>query len=162
MSKELIISGYPSQHAALLARATLSRQQNKIPLANQNIAVIYREENGDLTILESIMLGVKNSSNDSVWKTLAQALFPEEDDNGTKQRVEQEWLESIGIDPRSAERISKVLPKGSTAVLVMADENSRTRINAILSASHGTITRVRLHWGRADNELTAIKNHSLE
>jgi uncharacterized membrane protein len=162
MSKELIISGYPSQHAALLARATLSRQQNSIPLANQNIAVIYREENGDLTILESIMLSVKHSSNDSVWKTLAQALFPEEDDSGAKQRVEQEWLESIGIDRRSAERISKVVPKGSTAVLVIADENSRTRINAILSAFNGTITRVRLRWDRVDNELTAIKNHSLE
>jgi uncharacterized membrane protein len=162
MSKELIISGYPSQHAALLALTTLSRQHNKIPLANQNIAVIYREENGELTILESIILGVKLPSNESVWKTLAQALFPEEDDSGTKQRAEQEWLESIGIDPRSAERISKVVPKGSTAVLVMADENSRTRITAILSALHGTITRVRLHWDRADNELTAIKNHSLE
>jgi uncharacterized membrane protein len=161
MSKELIISGYPSQHAALLALTTLSRQHNKIPLANQNIAVIYREENGELTILESIILGVKLPSNESVWKTLAQALFPEEDDSGTKQRAEQEWLESIGIDPRSAERISKVVPKGSTAVLVMADENSRTRITAILSALHGTITRVRLHWDRADNELTAIKNHSL-
>jgi uncharacterized membrane protein len=145
MSKELIISGYPSQHAALLARTTLSRAQNKIPLANQNIAVICRGENGELTILESIMLGVKHPSNDSVWKTLAQALFPEEDDSGTKQRAEQEWLESIGIDPRSAERISKVVPKGSTAVLVMAEENSRTRIKAILSALQGNVTRVRLH-----------------
>jgi hypothetical protein len=35
-------------------------------------------------------------------KTLAEALFPAEDQNGTKHLAKQEQLDSIGIDSRSA------------------------------------------------------------
>jgi hypothetical protein len=62
----------------------------------------------------------------------------------------------MGISSRSAERISKVVPKGATAVLVMADENSRNQTSATLSAFHGTVTRVRLQCGNSASDLAAL------
>jgi uncharacterized membrane protein len=162
MVKELIISGYRSQHAALLARTALSRQQDELSLSSEDIAVVSRGNSGEVTILESIKLEAKHSGNDSVWKILAKVLFPREDHNGAKQAAEQGLLESIGISSRSAERISKVVPKGATAVLVMADENSRSQTSATLSAFHGTVTRVRLQRSDSASDLAALMQPFLE
>jgi uncharacterized membrane protein len=158
MEKELIISGYRSQHTALLARTALARQQDELSLSSEDIAVVSRGNSGEVTILESIKLEANHLGGDSVWKVLAKILFSREDHNGTKQAAEQGQLESIGISSRSAERISKVVPKGATAVLVMADENSRTQTSATLSAFHGTVTRVRLQRGDSASDLAALMN----
>jgi uncharacterized membrane protein len=158
MVKELIISGYRSQHTALLARTALSRQQDELSLSSEDIAVVSRGNSGEVMILESIKLVAEQPTKDSVWKILAKVLFPREDHNGTKQAAEQEQLESMGISSRSAERISKVVPKGATAVLVMADENSRSQTSATLSAFHGTVTRVRLQCGDSASDLAALMN----
>jgi uncharacterized membrane protein len=158
MVKELIISGYRSQHTALLARTALARQQDELSLSSEDIAVVSRGNSGEVTILESIKLVAKQPTNDSVWKILAKVLFPREDHNGTEQAAEQGQLESIGISSRSAERISKVVPKGATAVLVMADENSRNQTSATLSAFHGTVTRVRFPCGDSASDLAALTN----
>jgi uncharacterized membrane protein len=131
-------------------------------LPSEDIAVVSRANNGEVTIIESIKLEAKKPGNDSVWKILAKVLFPREDHNGTKQAAEQEQLESIGISFRGAERISKVVPKGSTAVLVMADENSRNQTSATLSALHGTVTRVRLQCDGSASDLAAVMNPLLE
>jgi uncharacterized membrane protein len=155
MVKELIISGYPSQHTALLARAALSRQQDELSLSSQDIAVVSRADNGEVTILESVMLVDKGPRTNSALKILSEVLFPVEDQNGTKHLAEQEQLDSIGIDSRSAARIAKIVPKGATAVLVIADENSRTRTSAILSALQGSVTRVRLHCDRCETRLAS-------
>jgi uncharacterized membrane protein len=155
MVKELIVSGYPSQHTALLARAALSRQQDELSLSSQDIAVVSRADNGEVTMLESIKLVKKELRTSSALKTLAMALFPVKDQNGTKHQAEQEQLDSIGIDSRSAARIAKIVPKGANAVLVIADENSRTRTSAILSAFQGSVTRVRLHCDRCETDLAS-------
>jgi hypothetical protein len=42
MTKELIVSGYRSQHTALLARTALSREQDELSLSSQGIAVVSR------------------------------------------------------------------------------------------------------------------------
>jgi uncharacterized membrane protein len=162
MVKELIISGYRSQHTALLARTALSRQQDELSLSPEDIAVVSRGNSGEVTILESIKLVAKQPTKDSVWKILAKALFPRKDPNGAEQAAKQGQLESIGISSRSAERISKVVPKGATAVLVMADENSRTQTSATLSAFHGTVTRVRLQCGGSASDLAALMQPFLE
>ena len=102
MAKELIVSGYPSQHTALLARTALSRQQDELSLSPQDIAVVSRADNGEVTILESVMLVDKTLRTNSALKILAEVLFPAEDQNGTKHQAEQEQLDSIGIDSCSA------------------------------------------------------------
>jgi uncharacterized membrane protein len=158
MTKELIVSGYRSQHTALLARTALSRQQDELSLSPEDIAVVSRGKSGEVTILESIKLEANHLGSDSIWKILAKVLFPREYHNGTKQAAEQEQLESMGISSRSAERISKVVPKGATAVLVMADENSRSQTSATLSAFHGTVTRVRLQCDGSASNLAALMN----
>jgi hypothetical protein len=56
MAKGLIVSGHPFQHSALLARTALSRQQDELSLSSQDIAVVSRADNGEVTILESVML----------------------------------------------------------------------------------------------------------
>jgi uncharacterized membrane protein len=162
MSIELIVSGYPSQHAALLARTALSRQKDELSLSPQDIAVVSRADNGEVTILESVMLVDKTPRINSALKILAEVLFPVEDQNGTKHLAEQEQLDSIGIDSRSAARIAKTVPKGATAVLVIADENSRTRTSAILSALQGRVTRVRLHCDRCETDLASTMQPFLE
>jgi uncharacterized membrane protein len=162
MTKELIVSGYPSQHTALLARAALSRQQDELSLFSQDIAVVSRADNGDVTMLESIKLVKKEPRNNSALNILAEVLFPAEDQNGAKRLAEQEQLDSIGIDSRSAARIAKIVPKGATAVLVIADENSRTRTSAILSAYQGSVTRVRLHCDRCETDLASTMQPFLE
>jgi hypothetical protein len=45
MVKELIISGYRSQHTALLARTALSRQQDELSLSPEDIHVLLRVVN---------------------------------------------------------------------------------------------------------------------
>ena len=124
--------------------------------------MVTRGNSGEVSILESIKLVAKHPTNDSIWRILAKVLFPREDHNGTEQAAEQEQLESMGISSRSAERISKVVPKGATAVLVMADENSRNQTSATLSAFHGTVTRVRLHSDRCETRLASTIQPFLE
>jgi uncharacterized membrane protein len=143
MKKELIIAGYASQHAALLARTALSRQQHELSMSAKDIAVVSRENNGHVTIFESISLGKGSRIDASFWKTLAELLFAETD-CGAKQPTGQNQLESIGIHPPLAERICSALPKGGGAILLMIDKDFRSEASAILSACQGTVIRVQL------------------
>jgi uncharacterized membrane protein len=154
MVKELIISGHPSQHSALLVLTALSRQQDELSLSIQDIAVVSRTANGDITFLESIMLTEKAPDTGNVLRILAEALFPEDDHKGTNQPTRQERLESIGIDSRSAASITKTIQKSAAVVLVLVEKNSQTQTSSILSAFQGGVTRIRLHYDGRDNYLT--------
>jgi uncharacterized membrane protein len=162
MVKELIISGHPSQHSALLARTALSRQQDELSLSFQDIAVVSRTANGDITFLESIMLTGKAPGTDSVLKILAKALLPEDDHKGTNQPTRQERLESFGIDSRSAARITKTILKSAAVVLVVVEKKSHAQTSAILSAFQGSVTRTRLHCDGRDNCLTVAMKPPLD
>jgi uncharacterized membrane protein len=144
MVKELIISGYPSQHSALLVQTALSRQQDELSLSFQDIAVVSRTANGDITYLGPVMLMEKAPGTGSALKTLAEALFHEDDHKGKNQPARQARLESIGIDSRSAERITKTILKSAAVVLVLVEKKSHAQTLAILSAFQGSATRIRL------------------
>jgi uncharacterized membrane protein len=143
MGKELIIAGYSSQHAALLARTALSRQQNELSISTKDIAVVTRANNGQVTILESVTLGEETQIIDSFWTTLAELLFSGAD-AGTAQSADRNQLESIGINPLMAKRISDILQKGSTAVFLITDAAFEPQASAMLSASQGNVLRIRL------------------
>jgi uncharacterized membrane protein len=161
MVKELIISGYPSQHSALLVQTALSRQQDELSLPFQDIAVVSRTDNGDITYLEPIMLTEKAPGTGSVLKILAEALFHEDDHKGTNQPTRQERLESIGIDSGNAARITKTILKSAAVVLVLVEKKSHAQTLAILSAFQGSVTRIRLHCdGMVDFD--NVKNEVVE
>lgn len=158
MAKELIIAGYPTQHAALLARAALSRQQDDLSISTKDVAVVCRENNGHVTILESISIGKVHPRNDSFWKTLAELLFPENTTGDNTQLDIQNKLKAIGIDPQIEERIAQAVPLGSTALLVMASIDSRSQVSALLSACQGTVTQIRLECDGSESCLNNLKN----
>lgn len=160
--KELVVAGFPSEHVALLARVTLARQQAELRLSSTDIAVISRENSGELTSLEAIRLAANLPDMGSALKILARMLFPEDDSGNGKQNADLDRLNSIGIDSKSAQRIANAVPRGAAALMVIANEKSHTQVAAILSAMNGKVTRAHLHCDDCEAELAAVLQPLLE
>ncbi|VGO23449.1 DUF1269 domain-containing protein [Pontiella sulfatireligans] len=140
---ELIVAGYPSPHAALLAESTLSRLQAELSISCSDVAVLSRVTEDMTTIRESIRLNKKNGGDRGFWKRFARLLFPPLDDTVELSSI-QAKLNSIGIDETAQKRIEEALPMGSTGVLVLTNDRSGERVAGMLSGFQGTLLRIRL------------------
>ena len=135
--KDLIVAGFPSAHAALLAQSAIARQFTQLKLTPKDIAVISRESESENRIVEAVSLGKTAPQKDSFWKKLAEILFsPNDDVQNTNIR---EKLCSVGIDADALHKISTLVPQGATAILAMVPEESQTVIASILSNCQGTV-----------------------
>lgn len=140
---ELIVAGYPSPHAALLAESALFRQQTELSISCSDVAVLSRVEDDLTTIRESIRLNKENGADPGFWKRFAGLLFPPLDDTVELSSI-QAILNSIGIDETAQKRIEEALPIGTTGVLVLASDRSGERVEGMLSGFQGTLLRIRL------------------
>jgi len=141
---ELIVAGFEDAHTAFLARAALARLQKEIGLHGHDVAVVSREENGEVTVREAIDLNGKQVLHEAFWKTLAGRLFMAPPDGIDSSEPPLTGLASIGIDDRFIAEAGKRVGPGSSALLVLVSETTRDRVLGLLRGFGGKTKRCRL------------------
>lgn len=155
--KELLVAGFSTTHAALLAQAAMTRQSGDICISPKDMALVSLDAGNQVRILESISIGKSTLHKDSFWKKLAEILISQNADFKTEAILSK--LDVIGIDATAREQISKIIPAQGCAILAMVDEGIRTLITAILSNCQGEVARFRIKCNRSDECLETLFLH---
>jgi uncharacterized membrane protein len=141
---ELIVAGFEDAHTAFLARAALARLQKEIGLNGHDVAVVSREENGEVTVREAIDLNGRRALHEAFWKTLAGRLFAAPPSRFDGDETPSGGLAAIGIDDRFIADVENTVVPGSSALLVLVSETTRDRVLGLLRGFGGKTKRCRL------------------
>jgi uncharacterized membrane protein len=81
--RDLLVAGFDDTHTAFLAAAALSRMQNEFALSGHDMAVVCRQENGEVSVREAVDITSGAEHHKAFWQTLTRLLFPVADANRT-------------------------------------------------------------------------------
>jgi uncharacterized membrane protein len=142
---ELIVAGFDNTHTVFLARAALARLQDELGMAADDVAVVVREADGDLTVQQALKRNTDMNGSSVFWETLADLFFAPLssaciDAPGTSGKCAK-----TGIDPSFARRVANQFRRCESALLVRTRGTSqRERVFGVLQGFNGELTRVPL------------------
>lgn len=149
--KELMMASYPSRHAAYLAQTVLSRQQSDLDLPHKDIAVITRDSETQYQISESLPLGTPQLA--GFWKILTEYIFSTQPEQSGPT---EELLQKIGIDSTIRVNLSRRIPVGSTAILLLTPQNASAKVASILKNCQGDVYRIDLKLNDSERGLKTL------
>ena len=130
---DLVVAGFDNTHTASLAAATLSRMQTELDLDEHDVAVVYRQEDGEVSVREAVEITAGVEHHKAFWQTLVGLLLPAArlvEKNATDDVSAR--LSSIGVAPGFTSRVAKTVCPGTAAVMVLATGVARERIIGVL------------------------------
>jgi uncharacterized membrane protein len=116
---DLIAAGYDDAPTAFLARAALARLQKELSLPGHDLAVVTREEEGELVLQEAIVLSDEREMHPTFWKTLVNLLLAPGPSTGTGGDPTSAKLAGIGIDATFRSHFARQVRAETSALLVL-------------------------------------------
>ena len=137
---DLILAVFDDAHTAFLARAALARLQGELSLPGHDLAVVNREEGGEIVLQEAIGLSDERQMRPSYWKTLVSLLFAPSPSTGAGDDTALEKLAAIGIDATFRSRIADQVHAESSAILVLVTGPAmRDQVLGVLRGFRGEV-----------------------
>jgi uncharacterized membrane protein len=160
---ELVVSGFGNTHTVFLARAALARLQDELGMAVDDVAVIVRGVDGDLTVQEAINRDTDRNGSSAFWGTLADLFFAPLSSACTDAVETLEKYATTGIDPNFTRPIVNRFRSYESALLVRTRGLSqREKVVGVLQGFNGELTRVPLEplekFMRGRTDLPSIMN----
>ena len=144
MSK-LIVARFDDAHTALLARAALARLQREISLSGQDVAVVTREEGGEIVLHEAIGLGTQRELRPTYWEVLVSLLFDARPSAGAGGDATAAKLAATGIDAAFRNHFAGRAQAETSALLVAnAGPVTRDKVLGVLRGFQGEIVQTEL------------------
>jgi uncharacterized membrane protein len=131
----LIVAGFNDAHTAFLARAALARLQKDLSLPGRNLAVMTREEGGEIVLQEAISLGGERAGRPTYWETLVRLLFASGPLTGESSDAASAKLAAMGIDAAFRSHFGKQI-RDDTSILLALSTGPVTR-DKVLGVLHG-------------------------
>jgi uncharacterized membrane protein len=141
----LIVAGFDDAHTAFLARATLARLQRELSLPGHELAVVTREEGGEIALQEAIGLSGEREMHPTFWTTLVNLLLAPGPSTGTGDDATSAKLAGIGIDATFRSNFAKqVRPETSALLVLVHGPAMRDRVLGVLRGFEGEVMRTEL------------------
>jgi uncharacterized membrane protein len=137
---KLIVARFDDAHTAFLARAALARLQKDLSLPARDLAVVTREEGGEILLQEAISLSGERAGQPTCWETLVHLLFATGPSTGENSDAAAAKLAAIGIDAAFRSNLDEQLRDGTSALLVLgARPVTRDKVLGVLHGFQGKI-----------------------
>jgi len=141
----LIVARFDDAHTAFLARAALARLQKDLSLRGHDLAVVTREEGGEIVLQEAVGLSGDPEMHPTYWKTLVSLLFASASSTGAGGEAVSAKLTAIGIDAAFRARLAEQVRPGTSALLVLVNRSAiREKLLGVLHGFQGEIMRTEL------------------
>ena len=130
---DLVVVGFDNAHTAFLAAAALSRMEDELDLDEHDVAVVCRQEDGEVSVREAVEIAQGPEHHKAFWQTLVGLLLPAAclvEGNAAEDVFTR--LSSIGVPPGFTSRVAKTVCPGTAAVMVLATGRARERIIGVL------------------------------
>lgn len=136
----LIVARFDDAHTAFLARAALARLQRELSLPGQDLAVVTREEGGEIVLQEAIGLCAEREKHPTYWETLVSLLFDPGPSAGASGDARAANLAAIGIDAAFGSHFSEQLRADTSALLGLSTGPvTRDKVLGVLRGFQGEI-----------------------
>jgi uncharacterized membrane protein len=160
---ELIVTGFGNRHTVFLARAALARIQDELGMAVDDMAVIVRGVDGDLTVQQALNRNAARNGTSAFWETLADLYFTPSSSASTDTVETSEKHATTGIDPNFTRPMVNRFRLYESALLVRtSDPSQREKVVGVLQGFNGELTRVPLDplekFVRTHTDLPSITN----
>jgi len=140
---ELIVTGFGNTHTVFLARAALARLQDELGMTVDDVAMIVRGADGDLTLQQAVNRDAVRNGSSAFWETLADLFFAPISSTDTDAVGTSEKRSTIGIDPSFTKPIINRLRMCESALLVrIRGPSQREKVVGVLQGFDGELTRV--------------------
>lgn len=142
---ELIVTGFGNTHTVFLARGALARLQEELGMAVDDVAVIVRGADGDLTLHQALNRNADRNESSAFWENLADLFFTPLSSARTGVVGTPEKYATIGIEPGFTRPIINRLRLCESALLVRTrGPSQREKVVGVLQGFDGELTRVPL------------------
>jgi uncharacterized membrane protein len=141
----LIVARFDDAHTAFLARAALARLQKDLSLSGRDMAVVTREEGGEIVLQEAISLSGERAVRPTCWETLVRLLFGSELSTGEHGDAASAKLASIGIEPTLRSQLTEQIGANTSALLLLSTGPvTRDKVLGVLHGFRGQIVLTEL------------------
>ena len=141
----LIVARFDDAHTAFLARAALARLQKGLSLPGRNLAVVTREEGGEIVLQEAISLSGERARRPTCWETLVRLLFASGPSTGESSDAASAKLAAIGIDAAFRSHFGEQIRDETSTLLVLSTGPvTRDRVLGVLHGFQGKIVLTEL------------------
>jgi uncharacterized membrane protein len=142
---ELIVTGFGNTHTVFLARAALARLQGELGMAVDDVAVIVRGVDGDLTVQQALNRNTGRNGASVFWETMADLFFAPLSSASTDAVGTSEKCATKGIDPGFTRPLVNRFRSYESALLVRTrGQSQREKVVGVLQGFNGELTRVPL------------------
>jgi uncharacterized membrane protein len=142
---ELIVTGFGNTHTVFLARAALARVQEGLGMAVDDVAMVIRGVDGELTVQQALNRNADRNGSSAFWETLADLFFAPSSSASTDVEGTSEKCATIGIDPSFTRPIVKRLSLCESALFVRTTGPlQREKVMGVLQGFNGELMRVPL------------------
>jgi uncharacterized membrane protein len=142
---ELVVAGFGNTHTVFLARAALARLQEELGMAVDDVAMIVRGDEGELTIQQALSRDAGKNGASAFWVTLADLFFAPLSSDAVEMSKK---CAKTGVDPNFMRPTNNRFRLCESALLVRTRNSSqREKVVGVLQGFSGELTRVPLeHW----------------
>ena len=142
---EIVVTGFGDTQTAYLARAALARLQKELGMAPEDVAMVLRGVDGDVTVQQTLNRNTGRSALSAFWKMLVDQLFAPELSAGTASEAASGQCATIGIDPTFTGRAANQLRLCESALLVRTSGLAqREKVVGLLQGFDGELARLPL------------------
>ena len=142
---ELVVTGFGNTHTVFLARAALARLQDELEVALDDVAVIVRGVDGDLTVQQALNHHAARNGASAFWETLADLFFAPLSSAPNDAVETSKKCATIGIDSSFTKPIVNRLRSCESALFVRTrGPLHREKVMGVLQGFNGEPMRVPL------------------
>jgi uncharacterized membrane protein len=155
ISTELIVTGFGNTHTVFLARAALARLQDELGMAVDDVAVIVRGVDGDLTVQQALNRNAARNGASAFWETLADLFFTPSSSACT--------CATIGNDLSfTRPHVNRFRSYESALLVRTRSPSQREKVVGVLQGFNGELTRVPLEplekFMRTHTDVSSVTN----
>jgi len=142
---ELIVSGFAETQTAFLARAVLARLQNELALPARDVALVTREEEGEVTVQESVATVGEVKTSTAFWRMLVELLFSSAPPAREVTKEISTKLAALGIDRDALDSVADQVDVCGSALFVLTHgESTRDQVLGVMQGFDGKVFRLNL------------------
>jgi uncharacterized membrane protein len=134
----LIVARFDDAHTAFLARAALARLQRELSLPGHNLAVVTRDEGGEIALQEAIGFSGEREPRPTYWEALVSLLFAPGRSTGVGGDATSAKLAAIGIDATFRSHLVEQVRAETSALFVLVTGSAiRDKVLGVLRGFRG-------------------------
>ena len=140
---ELVVSVFAETQTAFLARAVLARLQKELALPARDVALVTREEDGEVTVQEAVATVGDVRTSTAFWRMLVELLFSSAHSTSEVTKEISLKLAALGIDRDALSAVADHVDVCGSALFVLTHgESTRDQVLGVMQGFDGKISHL--------------------